>query len=872
MKQRRSLVSMAVAYLLGLFCLLAYWELKLHDNHMSVKFMDTIMFSNKALTQQQRYYYSLQDETNEKQTQTLENQKGMLSHERITSHTKASPISPYRFDRNAAETYLHHNGPETLRKTIIAYLEPPMNYILKPASQGDPNNDEDPGYPPEYVQPLPLRTTTPADLKVYQYPNFKTCRAGHSIAATFPIDRGREPLQDGTPWNVGDEPLPSNFVWDEARYCPVDADPFLPQIHDMFPSHDGTVIEFIAHNKRRCRTGRNARAHILRLDPQVALFQPVTVQHLTEQQARGLAPLLWYDDTKSSVTDGATPPPRYRLAPVEESDGPYTRFICRFHATDVQANGDEPRSIWVADNLAIFPFNYEFVTYHKRRHSMLTPKGKDTEYYWMAVLRFQCPVPKELQALVQSGNSILSDGTPTLHVDVIPIRTPPRYGTKDMYLSQDMIGPPQEWGLHEKEFWGWRGTNQSHSATVTGFQPQQAWGDKHVLPAVEASGRWTNLPICQPPQVPTNESNPPVRTETHLTTTTTGMVEARAESPSTTKPHFLAACLWASAVYKARGVDTTMNADPSLRLLEWIEFHLMVGFDHIYVYDNSGSQSNETSFASIVRRFPKSQVTHIDWPVTICNHNPKNHDSQFEWSSQYTAENSCRTRAAPFTEWIAHFDIDEYFVPKGKHASLREVLEGPQNNGTNILTFRSSRSLLLYDKSIAQDSLNDVARVQMDNVTFLEAYNCDLAKSPKPNWANRRKKQIYRADYVPYHFVHYSPVTKGLLKTYQDDPQAWTPYEEGYREKTERIVDEVHEAVMFHTKTIAAKDTKDWDKKCKVGKAGCLVGFPWPKGSEDKDHTINEQGYYFNCFKNSKVERYWVPRLRVALKSRMKNV
>jgi hypothetical protein len=90
-------------------------------------------------------------------------------------------------------------------------------------------------------------------------------------------------------------------------------------------------------------------------------------------------------------------------------------------------------------------------------------------------------------------------------------------------------------------------------------------------------------------------------------------------------------------------------------------------------------------------------------------------------------------------------------------------------------------------------------------------------KVQNPIGPNRRKKQIYRADYVPYHFVHYSPVTKGLLKTYQDDPQAWTPYEEGYREKTERIVDEVHEAVMFHTKTIAAKDTKDSGQEVQGG-------------------------------------------------------
>jgi hypothetical protein len=821
-----------LVYLSFLVYLLASFETKLHDSHCSV--VETTIKSSTASA-------SVSDKAVKKSSDMHKKPSDNSS----IGRTKSADSPYYRFDREAAEAHLQQHGPTTFRKTITAYLEPPVNYIAKPANQGDPDNDEDPGYPPEYIVPLPLRTsTTPFHLKKYEYPKFQTCR--DSPAATFPIDRGLDLLEGGgKPWNIGDDPLPDNYASREAAYCPVDADPFLPQIHDMFPSHDGKVIEFIAHNKRRCRTGRNSNA--MRLDPQGALFQPVTVQIMTEAQAQELAPNLWTDDSSEETS------PRYRLAPLEESDGTYTRFICRFYATDF-SNQQAPHDVLVEENLSIYPFNYEYVTYHKRRHSMLTPKGKDIEYYWMAVLRFQCPVPTKLQHLVKSGNSILSDGTPTIHVDVIPIRTPPRYGTKDMYLSEDMIGPKDGWGVNEKEFWGWR--NGTTGASVQGFDPKEAWGEGHVLPRVEASGRWSNLPICEPPRVPSDDAD---ATNNKATTVD--------EVASKNKPHFLSACLWASAIYKARGNDKDTNADPSLRLLEWIEFHLMVGFDHIYVYDNSGAQSNETSFASIVELFPKSQVTYIDWPVTICNHNPKSHDSQFEWSSQYTAENSCRTRAAPFTEWISHFDIDEYFVPMGKHTSLREVLEGPSNNGTNILTFRSSRSQLLYAKSQGGET-----RAQLGNATFLEAYNCDLARSPKPNWANRRKKQIYRADFVPYHFVHYSPVTKGLLKTYKDDPSEWKPYEEGYREKTERIVDEIHEAVMFHTKTIAAKDTKEWQAKCKTGKTGCLVGFPWPKGVEEKEKDKNEEGYSFNCFKNSKVERYWAPRLRGALKSRTRSL
>ena len=71
--------------------------------------------------------------------------------------------------------------------------------------------------------------------------------------------------------------------------------------------------------------------------------------------------------------------------------------------------------------------------------------------------------------------------------------------------------------------------------------------------------------------------------------------------------------------------------------MEWIEFHLMVGFDHIYVYDNSGAfvdsggggsgddgttTNNATTrtihnLKPIVEAFPPSQITWIDWPSQV---------------------------------------------------------------------------------------------------------------------------------------------------------------------------------------------------------------------------------------------------------------
>ena len=32
-----------------------------------------------------------------------------------------------------------------------------------------------------------------------------------------------------------------------------------------------------------------------------------------------------------------------------------------------------------------------------------------------------------------------------------------------------------------------------------GFDARKRWGDRNVVPRVEASGRWENFPICKPP-------------------------------------------------------------------------------------------------------------------------------------------------------------------------------------------------------------------------------------------------------------------------------------------------------------------------------------------------------------------------------------
>lgn len=737
----------------------------------------------------------------------------------------ASKPATFHFDKERAETYLAANGASSLRKTLSAFIEPPLNdTIPNTGSRGNLKDDKDQGTPPEFPIPMPLRTTTPDDLLRYEYPRVQTC---HDLPGKWPVDKGLEIDENGNVvvWNVGDEPTPGDFPQQEAPYCPVELDPFLPWIHDVFPSIDGKRIEFIAQNKRRCRTGKRFTENVNRLVPQVALMQPVSVERIDESKARRLAPELWSPKDDRSVL------PRYRLAPFNESspDGMFTRYICRFHATDI-ASG-VPRTIVLDETLSEFPFNYEYVSYRKGKLNLLTPKGKDTTYFWSSVMRFNCPVPKldHLPESIASGDHVLSDGTPMIYVDLVPIRTSARY--TEVHLTEELIGPREQW-------------------QIPAFDPVTRWGPKNVIPRVEASGRWTNIPICLP-------STPPGEV---------ALPKGLPAMATDKKPYFLAACLWASSEFKTRGQRSGPVLDTLARIEEWIEFHLMVGIDHFYLYDNSGAHSNETSLAELVDKFP-GKITRFDWPAIPCNNNVPAHDSTGERSSQYASENSCRTRIAPFTEWIAVFDTDEYLVPMGDYTSLKDVIRDRAKRGVKVLSLRSSRGKLRAEMCEPdRDGLQ-----KRPNVTFLSAYNCDSGGIPKPGWADRARKQIYHSDYVHYHYVHYSTVTSSLLKPYSNESYWERIHKESPTEQ--RIPNELTEAVMVHTKTVTFPQTTAWQQEChkdfdKKWK-GCYMAVPWPDNVVRKgNQSYNEEGVLYNCFVNQKVDNYWAPRLSEAMERR----
>mmetsp|Transcript_62163 Transcript_62163/g.183786 ORF Transcript_62163/g.183786 Transcript_62163/m.183786 type:complete len:905 (-) Transcript_62163:578-3292(-) len=650
------------------------------------------------------------------------------------------------------------------------------------------------------IKPLPTRNCTSSTLRIRHFPRLNSCT---KLTEQWPVN----------------EP------------CPTDDDPFLPWIHDVFPTADGKYVQFVAQNKRRCQTGSEMDDIKKHMQPQASLFQHVPVKRIHGEQRDG------------SET-------RYRLSSHEDADpdGTETRFICRFKPLGVET-------------LSVHNFNYDQHTFRKGYKATATEEGFDNHMIWTSQLLFRCPVPENLVDIVQSGSSVENDYA-TMFIDLIPIRTPPRYGLPASFL------PPR------------------YEINNT-FIADDEWGRSHILPLIEDSGRWENIPICKP------------TLKTYLSTENQerGIV---AQSPQVEKPWTLVSCVWMSASFQTRG-GRRLVTDNVRRLQEWLEFNFLSGFDHIIIYDNSGAQ-NQTGNQTLqpVTDLYPGRVTRINWPCKVCNNRPGTGDNKGERSSQYAAESSCRLRFGPHTEWLGSFDVDEYLVPMANFDNMKDVVRAMDKKDAKILTFKSirawARRSVLQDPAKTALTNSACPRGCFDPVvppqtTFMQTYNCDREETPRYN-VMPAEKQIYRPDYVLLHFVHYSTVTTvSIMTPLELETAGLDPKKRRYKEKSNHIMDEDSEARMLHTKSIKYQDTRNWRKTCRLRPRQtlseplpprvfnslhpmCKLGTPFPPGKnwDTQNETLKDAAnWVYNCFMVEKIENYWVPKLVDSLNHMMGN-
>jgi hypothetical protein len=642
---------------------------------------------------------------------------------------------------------------------LAAYVEPePPPPPTTEEDGGKKNDDGDESYPV-----MTLRVQTPGDLTYIPYPppvrrgndqldirndrdrsppegacsrngaqwTFPTShpksldhRFGGNVFRRRPIYDDRWELALGIANNSSNNNNKSQtVVAGGGGHCPIDADPYLPWIHDAFPTDDGHHVEFVISNKRRCNTDPGRfESDLKNLEPQVALMQPVPLKRIIEEGTgrRTLSSafndaleLLWSppaspderreDDANaggrsdSYVRDDVDYiPPRYALATSlddADEDARYTRFICRFHTVIIMdddyiptgGRSDEEGArlgkIILGETLSTYSYNPEHANYRKRDSKPMLGDAHD-EQIWNSVYVVRCPVPASrdvilddatmmpLPGIIASGKSV-HDGVPSIYVDLIPVRTPVRRSRKGYALPGVSDGA---------------------------FDPQRAWGSAHVLPRIEASGRWENIPICSPPRAGEETAwvADPSRQLARMSSSSRLNSNDVIAAQNRTR-HFVVACVWASHSFSTRGQADNADSSTSDRLREFLLYHLQIaGFDHVYVYDNSDATSsgNNSTLAAVTDAFSRLLVTRIPWPHRVCNNNPPASANPGERSSQYAAERSCLARYGPGTTWMATLDVDEYLISTGSWKTLRHWLEHvTEVADAKILSFYQTRAL-----------------------------------------------------------------------------------------------------------------------------------------------------------------------------------
>ena len=144
-----------------------------------------------------------------------------------------------------------------------------------------------------------------------------------------------------------------------------------------------------------------------------------------------------------------------------------------------------------------------------------------------------------------------------------------------------------------------------------------------------------------------------------------------------------------------------MFKDEAPYLREWIEYHLMMGVDHFYLYDNNSSDGFENVIGPYLQL---GFLTLIPWP--------KEH-------SQVEGYEDCIRRFQSESDWIGFIDVDEFLVPV-KEESLVTFLD----------RFHNTPSVLVYWKFFGSGGMvrRDTGRLVTEDFVVATEKLCSKGK------------------------------------------------------------------------------------------------------------------------------------------------
>lgn len=121
--------------------------------------------------------------------------------------------------------------------------------------------------------------------------------------------------------------------------------------------------------------------------------------------------------------------------------------------------------------------------------------------------------------------------------------------------------------------------------------------------------------------------------------------------------------------YKYKASLCLIFKDEARYLKEWIDYHILIGIDHFYLYNNNSTDN----YLEILKPYIENGV------ITLINF-PKNY-------AQVKAYQDCYERSKLETEWLGYIDVDEY-INLIKHNSIKELLNSVRQYPSLYLNWR----------------------------------------------------------------------------------------------------------------------------------------------------------------------------------------
>lgn len=204
---------------------------------------------------------------------------------------------------------------------------------------------------------------------------------------------------------------------------------------------------------------------------------------------------------------------------------------------------------------------------------------------------------------------------------------------------------------------------------------------------------------------------------------------------------FLFPVFLSGSIYNLSICSMIQNEAPWLE--EWLEYHLLVGVEHFYLYDNESRDETNEVLAPYIER---GLVEVIFWDSSEKHADPRG--NVFD-KYQITAFNDCVKRAKGASEFIAVLDVDEYLVPVKGKGSLWDLLHSKHHKSVGSFELH----WLIYGTSHVWEIPKDKMMIEV------------LTKRAKDHhpW-HHNTKCIHRVDAVEACWVHNASLKPGYRK------------------------------------------------------------------------------------------------------------